>query len=108
MINWLKKMFGIESVDFRQLMREGAQVVDVRSKEEYRQGHIKGSKNIALPVLSGSLKKLDAGKPVITCCASGMRSAQARDILRANGFSRVYNGGGWKGLRHKLEANHVG
>ncbi len=108
MIQWLKKIFGIPSVNFGELMRDGAQLVDVRSKEEYRQGHIKGAKNIALPELTGSLHKLDSGKPVITCCASGMRSAQARDILRANGFSRVFNGGGWKSLRHKLAANHVG
>ena len=108
MISWLKKMFGIQSVDFGQLMREGAQLVDVRSKEEYRQGHIKGAMNIALPALPGSLRKLDSGKPVITCCASGMRSAKAREILRAHGFSRVYNGGGWKNLRHKIGSGHVG
>jgi rhodanese-related sulfurtransferase len=103
MINWLKKIFGISSVDFSALVANGAQIVDVRSKEEFRQGHVKGAINIALPVLQSTLRKLDKSKPVITCCASGVRSAQARTILQGNGFKEVYNGGGWRSLYQKLK-----
>ena len=44
----------------------------------------------------------DKNKPIITCCASGMRSASAKSILKSNGFSQVYNGGGWSSLRNKI------
>jgi len=44
---------------------------------------------------------MDLKKPIITCCASGMRSASAKSILKQNGFE-VYNGGGWTALQHKL------
>jgi rhodanese-related sulfurtransferase len=45
---------------------------------------------------------LDKSKPVITCCASGMRSASAKSLLLQKGFSEVYNGGGWTSLQNKL------
>ncbi|MEY3422923.1 MAG: hypothetical protein RIR48_3252, partial [Bacteroidota bacterium] len=48
------------------------------------------------------LKQLDKSKPIITCCASGMRSGSAKSLLIANGFTEVYNGGGWTGLKQRL------
>ncbi|MES2765251.1 MAG: rhodanese-like domain-containing protein, partial [Bacteroidota bacterium] len=41
-------------------------------------------------------------KPVITCCASGVRSGAAVNLLKTGGFSEVYNGGSWTGLQRKL------
>jgi phage shock protein E len=46
---------------------------------------------------------LNKEKAIITCCASGNRSAQAKNILKANGFSEVHNGGGWSSLQHKIK-----
>ncbi|HEY4629318.1 MAG TPA: rhodanese-like domain-containing protein, partial [Flavobacterium sp.] len=40
--------------------------------------------------------------PIITCCASGMRSASAKSILKSSGFTKVYNGGGWSSLKNKI------
>ena len=77
----------------------GATIIDVRSKEEFQGGHLKNSINIPLDKLTHGLKKLDKNKPIITCCASGMRSASARSMLKSNGFELVYNGGSWKSLR---------
>jgi rhodanese-related sulfurtransferase len=48
----------------------------------------------------GKLK--DKNKPIITCCASWMRSASAKSILTSNGYTQVYNGSGWYGLQNKL------
>jgi len=48
----------------------------------------------------GQLK--DKQKPIITCCASGMRSASAKNILKANGYEQVHNGGSWIGLKNKI------
>lgn len=103
MIESLKKMFGLgPSADFAALVKSGAQIIDVRSVGEYKSGHIKGSVNIPLDTLSRNISKLKKDKPVITCCASGMRSASAKSILKANGFTEVHNGGGWMSLQRQL------
>jgi rhodanese-related sulfurtransferase len=51
------------------------------------------------------LQKLNKDTIIITCCASGMRSASAKNILKSNGFTNVYNGGGWSTLQSKLQKN---
>jgi phage shock protein E len=103
MINTLKNLFGFgPKVDYTKLVKEGAVILDVRSKGEFQNGHIKGSINISVDTLSSNLSKLKKDKPIITCCASGMRSASAKSILKSNGFTEVHNGGGWQSLRNKL------
>ncbi|MCX6188348.1 MAG: rhodanese-like domain-containing protein [Bacteroidetes bacterium] len=103
MINTLKKLFGIgPSVDYAELVKQGAIILDVRTKGEYAGGHIKGSLNISVDALNSNLGKLkDKNKPIITCCASGMRSASAKSILKSNGYTQVHNGGSWHSLQNK-------
>lgn len=101
MLSILKKIFGRKSVDYKELVARGAQIVDVRTKAEFAGGHIKKSKNIPLQELKSQINTLDKSKPVVTCCASGIRSASAKEILQNNGFE-VYNGGGWSSLQNKL------
>jgi phage shock protein E len=104
MINTLKQLFGIGTkTDYAQLVKEGAIIIDVRSKGEFTGGHIKGSINIPVDQLRNNFNKLkDKKKPIITCCASGMRSASARSLLKSNGYVQVHNGGGWSSLQNKL------
>ena len=100
MIEKIKKMFGIgPKVDLGEVLANGAVIIDVRSTGEYASGHIKGSVNIPLNALNGQLAKLKKDKPIITCCASGMRSASAKSTLLANGFKEVYNAGSWYSLK---------
>lgn len=102
-MQFLKNLFGLGAkTDFKALFDNGAIIVDVRSKAEYHSGNIKGSINIPLDTLPNNLSKIKKGKPVITCCASGMRSSSAKSILKANGYTDVYNGGGWKSLLIKI------
>jgi len=102
MLEQLKKILGVQtSEDFVALIKGGAQIVDVRSREEYRAGHLKGSVNIPLPSLTAQLDKISKDKPVIVCCASGMRSGSAKTVLQSKGY-QVYNGGGWASLERKL------
>ncbi len=104
MIHYLRKLFGLgPTTDYAQLVKDGAIILDVRSKGEYDGGHIKGSINIPVDALSNNLNKLkDKNKTIITCCASGMRSAVAKNTLKSNGYGQVYNGGGWSSLERKL------
>jgi phage shock protein E len=95
MLGFIKKLFG-PGVDLSKKMSDGAIIVDVRSPGEYAGGHAKGSKNIPLDKISEKIKAIKKwNKPVITCCASGMRSGTDASILKQNGVE-AYNGGSWQ------------
>jgi rhodanese-related sulfurtransferase len=98
----LGKLFGMKSVNYQQLVQEGAVIVDVRSPGEFQGGHIKGSINVPLQSIQSSLGKIPKNKTVITCCASGMRSASAKSMLKSAGYADVHNGGGWMSLKSKI------
>lgn len=100
----LLSMLGLggKTESMKEFMEKGAVIIDVRSPAEFQGGHIKGSKNIPLNTIGNqidAIKKLN--KPVIACCASGMRSAQATSILKSNGIEAI-NGGGWSSLNSKI------
>jgi len=61
-------------------------VIDVRQPSEFRRGHIRGSMNVPLPHLSGRLHRIPQGRPVVTVCATGHRSAAAARVLERAGF----------------------
>lgn len=78
-------------------LAEGAQLLDVRTKEEWNEGHLKGATLVTVTeegFLEKAKAKLDPKKPVVVYCRSGKRSAMATEQLRAAGFT-VYdlNGG---------------
>jgi len=103
MINAIKSLLGFGAkVNYVELVKQGAIILDVRSKSEYQSGHIKGSINISVDTLRNNLSKLKKDKPIITCCASGIRSASAKSILKSSGFTEVHNGGGWMSLQNKI------
>lgn len=104
MLDTIKNLFGFgPKVDYAELIKQGAIILDVRSAGEFSGGHIKGAINISVDSLGRNLNKLkDKNRPIITCCASGMRSASAKNILTSNGYTQVYNGGSWGSLQYKL------
>ncbi len=90
-------------IDFDKFAEEAGIILDVRTPAEYFAGHIEGAINIPLEELAGNLHKLpNKHQPVITCCTSGMKSATAKVILEALGYTRVCNGGSFKNLNEKL------
>mgnify|MGYP002075642001 CR=1 FL=1 len=102
MLGFLKKLFGGSSVNYNELVNNGAIIIDVRSAGEYKSGHISGSKNYPLDIIRTKvteLKKLN--KPVITVCRSGARSGVAKGILKSAGIE-AYNGGAWDSLKNKI------
>ena len=66
-------------------------VVDVRTPEEYTQGHLKGAINIPLSDLQLRIGGLEQNRPMLVYCQTGSRSAQASSILVKAGFTQVYN-----------------
>lgn len=104
MIKILQKLFGFgTTINYTELVEKGAIILDVRSKSEFAGGHIKGAINIPVDVLTNNLNKLkDKNKTIITCCASGMRSARAKNILKTHGYTDVHNGHGWRNLQSKI------
>ena len=104
MMEIIKKLFGIgPKVNFAELAQNGAMILDVRTKNEFSDGHIKGAINIPVEQLGTNLNKLrDKNRHIITCCASGSRSGLAKRILVTNGYLNVHNGGGWHRLNQKI------
>ena len=82
-----------------ELMKEGAQLVDVRSAAEFAGGNVAGSVNIPLDEITLRATELDPQKWVVVFCASGTRSALARRKLKNLGFGKVANAGSWRSLR---------
>ena len=98
MIEALKKLFGINQVDLVQLIKDGASIIDVRSKAEFVTGHSKGAINIPLEQISSNIEKLKKHNHIIVCCRSGNRSGMAQRTLKAKGFGNVTNGGSWQNV----------
>jgi phage shock protein E len=91
-----------KATDYKALQAQGAVIVDVRSAGEFNSGHINGAINIPVDTINKKIDELKIkGKPIITCCASGMRSGMAKNILKQNGIE-AYNGGSWVSLQQKL------
>jgi len=82
-------------------------LLDVRTPEEYAEGHIAGAKLIPIQVLAEHLKDVPKDKQVYVYCHSGGRSARASKLLAANGFSHIENMEGgivaWKAAGYPVE-----
>ena len=85
--------------------REGAILLDVRTSQEYRDGHIPGSKNLPLQAIDKAADLVENKDTVLyVYCYSGARSRQAAGILQHMGYSNVNNIGGIAAYRGKVES----
>lgn len=85
---------GVNPVEATLLInREDAHVVDVRETDEFANGHLPDARHIPLSKLADRVGEIEKfkGKPVIVCCASGMRSSRACGQLKKLGFDNVHN-----------------
>lgn len=99
---WNKIMDVFKGKDTEQLMEvlkdKNVTVLDVRTPGEFSGGHVKGAVNIPLQQLESRMKDVKKlSQPIVLCCASGMRSASARGILKNHGIEAV-DGGGWQNV----------
>ena len=89
--------------DYQTLVDAGARIIDVRTPAEFLTGHIPNSINIPLALLDKRVAKLSKDQQIVLCCASGMRSATAKNTLLSMGYRYVHNGGSWSRLMNKLK-----
>lgn len=71
----------------RELVAEGATLVDVRTEGEYRGDHVPGAVNVPVGELSARMAEIPRDRPVVVYCQSGGRSARAASELRAVGYT---------------------
>ena len=87
----------------KQLIAQGATVLDVRTADEYAGGHLPQATNMPIQSFDvAAVDKLvggDKSKPIVTYCAKGGRAQKAKDALEAAGYTHVVNGGGFDDLR---------
>lgn len=81
----------------------GAVLLDVRTPEEYRQGHIPGSKNVPLYVMDQVKEVADLDNPLFVYCHSGARSREAVSMLERMGYQQVKNIGGITAYKGEVE-----
>ena len=82
----------INSTQAKALLARESKIVllDVRTPEEYRQAHLRGSQLIPLGELEKRLKEIPRGRPLLVYCAVGARSVSAAGFLSTRGFPDIY------------------
>ncbi|REG88821.1 rhodanese-like domain-containing protein [Winogradskyella sediminis] len=101
-MGFLDFIFRTKKRQVEEYLKNDAIILDVRSQQEWDGGHIKNAIHIPINELNNrvdEIKKFD--KPIITCCASGARSAKAAKFLNLNNIAAT-NGGGWINLKSQL------
>lgn len=78
-------------------------LVDVRTPQEFSEGHAAGSINIPLNTIENQIDKFQNKGNIVVFCRSGSRSSQALKILEAKGIKNVSNGGTWQQVEAKLK-----
>lgn len=91
-----------------QFIEDGAEhiLIDVRTPQEFAEGHIAGSVNIPFDQISFRLDEIPTDMPVVVYCRSGNRSAIAARTLVENDYSQVYDMGGilsWTNAGYPVE-----
>ncbi len=79
--------------ELRELQKEGAMIVDVRSPQEYREGHIEGAISIPEYEIKKKIENSvpDKNQNIVVYCSSGGRSKKVQKILKKLGYQNVYN-----------------
>lgn len=84
-----KNVTYLSEQDFAKVMRKG-QLIDVRKKSEFDEGHINGSRHIPLGTLNKNFNKLRTDQPIYLVCADGKGSKRATMLLISKNFSNIY------------------
>lgn len=81
------------------LIESGARIIDVRTPEEYNEGHYPGAENIPIDeIIRNGFDSDDKSEQIVLYCKSGGRSGTALLVLQQLGFINVVNAGGLKDM----------
>lgn len=95
--------FGFSTIKKKIPMNKNSTIVDVRTRDEFKGGHVANSINIPLQELPQRLKEIKKlPQPLVLCCASGARSARATVLLKNEGLD-CQNGGSWLDVNAALQ-----
>lgn len=92
------RMDTIQWHEIDNLIKEGAYVIDVRTEEEFAEGHIEGTINLPLDELRSRLDEIP-NQPLYLVCRVGLRAYLAARILEQNGFKVKNLTGGYTTYR---------
>ena len=84
----------------RQLLSEGALLLDVRTVGEFNKGALDGAINVPLNTLKQSSLGVPANSPILIYCVSGVLSSEAKNHLEEKGHRNVYDLGSYKELKN--------
>ncbi|MBE2282397.1 MAG: rhodanese-like domain-containing protein [Prosthecobacter sp.] len=100
----------VKADDAAKIIAEGnVTIVDVRTPDEFKDGHIKGAKNIDIMSddFQAQLAKLDKTKPTLVHCQAGGRSTRSLPIFQKLGFTHLIHldegFGGWEAAGKPVE-----
>jgi phage shock protein E len=95
LFNRFRSVLSADSEKVKEMIQQGALVVDVRTPAEYQSGHFQGAINIPIDQVEKRLSEFGSKeKPIVVYCASGGRSGSAKSYLQSMGFTDVINAGG--------------
>jgi len=80
----------------KNLLKQGAQLIDVRSTVEYSRGALPGAVNMPIDRFQQFKDTIDQNKPVLLYCRSGQRSEMVKRFLESLGFNQVHNIGSYR------------
>ncbi len=83
------------------MIEQGVLLIDVRTKEEFAEGHIDGALNIPWEETGHLITAIgtDKQRPVVVYCRSGNRSGKAKIVLETNGYTNIFNATGYEALK---------
>lgn len=87
-------------IETRRVLSDGGRLIDVRTPGEFSAGALDGALNLPLQEIQRAGALLDRETPLVVYCGTGMRSNQAKGLLRDMGFNTVHDLGGFQNIQH--------
>ena len=83
------------------MIEQGALLIDVRTANEFAQGHVDGALNIPYQETDNLMSAIgtDKTRPVVVYCRSGNRSGKAKIVLETKGYTNIFNATGYEALK---------
>ena len=81
----------VKEISYQEIKKDNYIIIDVRSRKEYKEGHINGAINMPLSEIKLTIQQIDKSKKILLYWQSGLRSKKAFKILEDLGYDNIYN-----------------